>query len=201
LPLRPEGIFAFWHQRILALGGVFHHAGFKALVSQHGDGQMLVGLLHGLGIGTVRGSTHRGGTQAIREILSDKGNAVHLCITPDGPRGPRHSFREGAIYIASRTGLELFPATVSFEKCYQLPTWDGFLLPRPFTRTIVRIGEGIRVPPDAGREEIETFRKLAEEKLRDLTNSTDENFRELFEEARRLADLEPVEAREPAEAG
>jgi lysophospholipid acyltransferase (LPLAT)-like uncharacterized protein len=195
------GIFAFWHQRLFALAAIFHHAGFQALVSRHGDGEMLVGLLDGLGIESIRGSTNRGGTQALREILRASQEKIHLAVTPDGPRGPRYSFREGAIYMASRTGLTLYPATVGFAKAFQLPTWDGFLIPRPFTRTLILIEEGIHVPADADRAGIEAVRRQAEETLRRITESVDTGFAELYGQARSVRELDPVEGASPPEPG
>lgn len=201
LPRRPVGIFAFWHQRLFALAAIFHHRGFKALVSRHGDGEMLAGLLDGLGIESVRGSTNRGGTQALREILRECKGEIRLAVTPDGPRGPRYSFREGAVYMASRSDLPLYPATVGFAKALQLPTWDGFLIPYPFTRTLVVIDEGIHVPRDAGRAEIEAARRQAEETLRRITETVDKDFAELYARARRARDLDPAEVPSKPDSG
>lgn len=199
LPRRPNGIFVFWHQRLLAFAGIFHHTGFKAVVSRHGDGEMLVRVLNRLGIEAIRGSTARGGEQAIREILKAcDPQDTRLAITPDGPRGPRFSFREGAIFVASRTGLPVWPVAVSYHRYRALPTWDGFLLPAPFTRTVLRLGEPMRVPPDLDREGIEEYRRRAEAELRAITEDTDARFEDLYREAKRCHELEeskPVAAR------
>jgi len=195
LPRKPSGIFVFWHQRMLAFAGIFHHSGFKAVVSEHGDGEMIARICQGLGIHAIRGSSTRGGARAILEILRNTGREACLAITPDGPQGPRHFFHDGTIYIASRTGLTLYPVAVSFARYVQLPTWDGFIIPRPFTRTVIRMGEGILVPPDIEREAIETLRKTVEEKLRELTDSTDGNFTELYLKAKRVKDMLPADAK------
>lgn len=190
LPRRPSGIFVFWHQRLLAFAGIFHHAGFKAIVSRHGDGEMLARVLGRLGIDSIRGSTARGGARALIEILkSSDPEATYLAITPDGPRGPRFAFREGAVYIASRAGLPIYPVAVSYGSCISLPTWDGFLLPCPFTRTLVRLGSRIEVPADLDRAGIEDFRRRAEAELEALTESTDAHFEELYRSAKAWYEL------------
>jgi lysophospholipid acyltransferase (LPLAT)-like uncharacterized protein len=142
-----------------------------------------------LGMQPVRGSSTRGGSRAVLEILRDKKSDVTIAITPDGPRGPRHHFHEGAVYLASRTGLPVFPVAVSFQHFGRLPTWDQFVVPRPFTRTIVRLGEAVRVPPDSDREGIEAVRRSLEETLRALTEETDANFSALYPHARPRSEL------------
>jgi hypothetical protein len=142
----------------------------------------------------VRGSSTRGGTKALLEILREKELQGALAITPDGPRGPKFVFREGAVYLASKTGLPIHLVTVSFQHYWSLPTWDGFIIPRPFSRTIVRLGDTIHVPPDIGREGLESHRKRIEEKLVDVTQSTDREFRELYEKAKDFKSLDPAES-------
>jgi lysophospholipid acyltransferase (LPLAT)-like uncharacterized protein len=198
LPRRPTGIFVFWHQRMLAFAGVFQHTGFRVIVSQHGDGEMIARIVEGLGMQAIRGSTTRGGVHALREILRDSDRDVQIAITPDGPRGPRFAFREGAIYLASRSGLALFPVAVSFASYISLPTWDGFIIPRPFTRTVMRLGEKIVVPPDIEREEIEKLRSEAERRLRELTESTDSDFTELYRKAKHWKELVEASGEPPA---
>ena len=200
IPDIPNGIFLFWHQRIFALGGVFHHTDALAIVSQHGDGEMLAGVLLGLGIRPIRGSTTRGGTRALREVLRQKedrksGEKIFIIITPDGPRGPRHHLHPGAVYLASKTGLPLYLVAVSFGSRFQFGTWDGFLLPRPFTRTLFRLGDKIDVPADLERDDIEPLRADIEARLREVTRATDSDFEELYRNAKALRDLPEVPSR------
>jgi lysophospholipid acyltransferase (LPLAT)-like uncharacterized protein len=138
---------------------------------------------------TIRGSSRRGGAQAVREMLAADARTVNLAITPDGPRGPRHVFQAGAVYVASRTGLPVYPATIAFRRACKLPTWDGFLLPCPFTRALLRLGAPVEVPPEIERESIEGWRGQLEDRLRRLTEETDRSFEELYRQAKRLGDV------------
>jgi lysophospholipid acyltransferase (LPLAT)-like uncharacterized protein len=190
LPATPAGIYVFWHQRMLALAGLLAGSRLKVLVSQHGDGQMIASVVSGLGMQAIRGSSTRGGTKALLEILREKELQGALAITPDGPRGPKYVFREGAVYLASRTGLPIHLVTVSFQRYVSLPTWDGFIIPWPFSRTIVRLAETIHLPPDLGREELELHRKRIEGRLVEVTESTDREFRDLYGKAKDFRSLE-----------
>lgn len=184
LPITPtNGIFTFWHQRLLAFAGFFRDSGHRVLISQHGDGEMIARIVERLGMVPIRGSSTRGGARAILELIREAKERVSFAITPDGPRGPRHRFQEGAVYLASRTGLPIYPVTVSFARSRSLPTWDGFILPRPFTKALMRVGTPVMVPPDLGRDEVEIQRAQLETALRALTADTDERFGELWEGA------------------
>ncbi len=188
---RPEAparcICVFWHQQILLLSGLFRDSGFRILISQHGDGDMGAKVLEGLGMRPVRGSSTRGGARACLEILRDKGDngRLNVGITPDGPRGPSHVFQNGAIFLASRTGLPLYPVAIRVRRCLRLPSWDRLILPCPFTRAILNVGEPMIVKPDIERAEVEVLRQEAERRLRELTDLTERDLDELYRTARR----------------
>ena len=187
---RTHGVYVFWHQRMLVFAALYRNSDVRILISQHGDGDMIARVVERLGFRPVRGSSTRGGTRAILEILRQKTEDFTIAITPDGPRGPRHVFQEGAIYLASRTGLPIYPVVVSFKRHAKLPTWDGFILPCPFTATVVRLGKPFEVPRNADREAIEAVRAEVEKSLRDLTETTDKNLLELFRRGKKT--LPPV---------
>lgn len=178
-----NGIFVFWHQRMLILAGYFKDSGFRVLISQHGDGEMIARVIEGLGMKPIRGSSTRGGARACLEILREEPGGLNVAITPDGPRGPRHVFQDGAIFLASRTGLPVYPVAVSARRAFQLPTWDGFLLPFPFTRAVLALGAPIPVPADADRDTLERLRAEAEKRLRELTETADRELEALYRKA------------------
>ena len=189
LPITPtNGIFVFWHQRILAFAGFFRDCRFRVLISQHGDGEMIARIIERLGMVPIRGSSTRGGARAILELIREAKEPVNIAITPDGPRGPRHRFQEGALYLASKTGLPIYPVTVAFARRASLPTWDGFIVPAPFTKALIRVADPVRVPPDLSRQDVEPLRAKLEEALRNLTASTDEDFEALWKSGRTLKD-------------
>jgi lysophospholipid acyltransferase (LPLAT)-like uncharacterized protein len=179
----PEGrenvIYVFWHQRLLPFAVTHRNLGVRAVISSHGDGEMLARVAEGLGHKAIRGSSTRGGTGAARGLLSEIGSGRDFVITPDGPRGPRFVFQAGATWFASRSGLTVIPASVSYSKSWSLGSWDGFLLPRPFARGLVLAGPPIRVPPGIEGAEFEEWRRKLEAALREVTEEGDRRFKEL----------------------
>jgi len=179
---RENVIYVFWHQRMLPFAATHRGLGIRALISSHGDGEMLTRAAEGLGHKAIRGSTTRGGTRAMRGLLAEIGSGRDFVITPDGPRGPRHVFQVGSVFFASRSGLAVVPASASYGKSWTLRSWDGFIVPCPFTRCVIKAGVPIRVPPDLDGRELEEWRLKLEEALRDVTGDTDQNFESLFRE-------------------
>jgi len=151
-------LYLFWHEHLLL--PAYTHASRKipVLISQHRDGELIaqvVRMLRGL---AVRGSTTRGGAGAMREMIR-QGRLRHLAITPDGPRGPRRVLQDGAIYLASRTGMAIVPAGCAFGDCWRVRSWDRFAIPKPGTRAHCLVGNLIEIPPDLDRDGIEEYRQ------------------------------------------
>jgi lysophospholipid acyltransferase (LPLAT)-like uncharacterized protein len=139
-------IHAFWHAHILTLAYTHRRRGIVVLVSRHGDGEWISQIIHRLGFGTVRGSSHRGGLKALLK-MGEFGRKGHpLSVTPDGPRGPRHVLQPGVLLIAQKAGIPIVPFAVGAHPCRTLASWDRFQLPHFFSRVLVVAGEPIRVP-------------------------------------------------------
>ncbi len=160
LPLPRGYIFALWHDSILiplakqsiALTNV------AALVSRHQDGAYLAEFMRVNGIRSVRGSSARGGDQALRELMRVEDD-WQIFITPDGPRGPHHEIKSGLVYLASRTGRPIVPAASHFGNAWHIPgKWTGQYVPKPFSLNWYLIGAPLTIPPDQTREQIEAHR-------------------------------------------
>ena len=104
-------------------------------MSQSEDGELLAGVLERMGLETARGSSTRGGVKALltaaRRMQED---GLSACITVDGPQGPRHQAKEGALFLSARTGAPLVPIRLFMEKRTLFGSWDRFQLPWPFSR-------------------------------------------------------------------
>ena len=146
-------ICAFWHNRILAITAAFLRVypagrrGVLVLTSPSKDG-MWLGLVAGhLGMGSVRGSSSRRGATAMRELLERVAAGNDIAITPDGPRGPRYALGPGLTYLAQKAQLPILPCHAAFSRAWRLRTWDGFVIPKPFSRVEVTLGPLLSVPP------------------------------------------------------
>lgn len=139
-------IYALWHSTILEVGYALRGLNLQGLVSQHRDGEYLAGAMELFGYGTVRGSTTRGGARAMIKLagMAKKGHSI--IITPDGPQGPRHVAQHGVIILAKKTGIPIIPVTAKVSRYWELPSWDRFVIPKPFAKMTITFGKPICVP-------------------------------------------------------
>jgi lysophospholipid acyltransferase (LPLAT)-like uncharacterized protein len=150
-------IYSFWHENILLLACHYGQPDVLVLISQHADGELIAEICRNLHFGLIRGSTTRGGVEAVRQFLHN-GNRAHLAITPDGPRGPRRQVQPGAVYLASRTGLPIVPIGIAFRRAWRMPSWDRFALPRPGSLATCLTLRPLHVPPDLSKHQLEQYR-------------------------------------------
>jgi lysophospholipid acyltransferase (LPLAT)-like uncharacterized protein len=161
---RGNYIYAFWHEHMLMPAYLYGQADIHVLISRHADGQLIAEIVERLGFRTVRGSTTRGGVEALREMVK-LGRTGHLAITPDGPRGPRRQVQPGVVYLASRTGLPVVPFSYGYERAWRAKSWDRFAVPRPFSKAVCVSLDPIFVPPDVGPATLEPYRLQIESAL------------------------------------
>ncbi len=148
----------YWHQQQLLPTKylIGHQAqGLKLgfLVSPSVDGEMPAMILQRTGAHAIRGSSSATGARALRDYyLAITRDGISPAITPDGPKGPAHEFKPGAILLSQLSGKPILPMAFAARRAYLFPTWDKFILPLPFTSTVLAIGEPRVVPKrfDAG---------------------------------------------------
>ena len=157
-------IYAFYHEVMLFPAYYWAWPEMQILISDHRDGELITQVVQRLGFGVVRGSTTRGGARALREMTQrvDRGN---LCVTPDGPKGPRRHVHQGMIYLASRTGLPIVGAGMAFRRPWRARSWDKFAVPRPYSAAACVTPEPVTVPPDADRATLEACREEVERRM------------------------------------
>ncbi len=178
---RPDepAIHPFWHSHQLAAAFHYRKLGVNILISQHADGEYIARLVQRFGFLTVRGSSTRGGGRSYKQMMGILESGGEIAITVDGPRGPRHRAKNGALYLARSTGAPLVPVAVGLSDFWEVPSWDRFRIPKPFSRGYAMLGDAIRVPPDASDEEIGRIRTGLEESLKKLEKEADERASQL----------------------
>jgi lysophospholipid acyltransferase (LPLAT)-like uncharacterized protein len=154
-------IYALWHENMLLPAFQFARSDIHVLISQHADAQLFAELLRFLRVPLIRGSTNRGGIEAVRHILRRPGHK-HLTITPDGPRGPRRQLQPGLPYLAARTGMPIVPIGFGYDRPWRLRSWDRFAIPRPWTLGTCVTAPPVAVPECANRNQLEDYRRLVE---------------------------------------
>lgn len=165
----PRGfIAAMWHGRMLLGVREMRAERLHVLVSRSGDGDVSEALLESFGFTVVRGSRSRGGARALREMLDVLRAGGVVVITPDGPRGPRHSMNPGLAWMARATGYPILPVGFSVDRAWRLRSWDRFTIPKPFARVVFVFGEPVRVPRDATPEQLDNATETIRERLLEL---------------------------------
>lgn len=170
-------IYAVWHGRIVLLPYLYGHRGCCVLASRSRDGEIVSRLVERFGLEPVRGSSTRGGGEALRQLTRQLRRGREVVVVPDGPVGPREVLKSGVIALARLSGAPIVPMAVGSSRYWQLRSWDEFRIPKPFARCVMRFGEPIRVSVDADRAAQEAARKEVEAALRGLTWQVDEEAR------------------------
>jgi lysophospholipid acyltransferase (LPLAT)-like uncharacterized protein len=167
-------LFAFWHGRLLPLVYVHRNQGINVLVSTHQDGEYIARVIHGLGFGTSRGSSTRGGIRALRELMQAGNARLDLAITPDGPKGPREKVQPGVVYLAKRLGLPVIPIGASSRPSIRAGSWDRFMVPLPFARCTVVYGRPVVFDDSVSAEAIDVARTDLERRIEQVTREADD---------------------------
>ena len=112
----PQYIIAFWHEHLLLMLHSRYRKPIRVLVSQSRDGELIASTFVHYGVDVSRGSTTRGATAALRELIRTARDGSTIVFTPDGPKGPRRVVKEGLIYAAQATGLPIVPYAFAAKK-------------------------------------------------------------------------------------
>ena len=173
--LEKEGIiYASWHQRFFP--GITFFATRKPiaiLISKSRDGEFIAHIANILGWRAVRGSSSKGGSEGLQQLKELARSGYRIGHIVDGPKGPPCVVKPGLLRIAQVSGMAIVPTITSSQKNWAFRSWDRFLVPKPFSRVIIRFGEPIYIPPDLDEEEFEKKRLLIEQKMKDLYEDTD----------------------------
>jgi len=172
--LPKPGIFVFWHNQQLMMPALYRITGgpagkLSALISQHRDGRLIAGAVKFFGIDSVAGSSTRGFVRGTRELQRVLAQGSSVGITPDGPRGPRHKFKKGALLLAMQSGCPIYPVALGFAKYWTFGSWDKMMLPKPFSRVVGIVGEPLFFPPQSDAATLDQYAAMVEAHLNQLT--------------------------------
>ncbi len=168
--LHERYIYALWHDSLFlvsAFRAVSHKA--AALISKSADGELIAQFCEASGMTTIRGSSTRGGMDAVNELMRVK-HKYHVVVAPDGPHGPRHEVKRGLVYLASWTGMRIVPLGVGFRDAWHAKSWDRMSIPKPRSLVTCVAGPVIEVPANVGKTASEHYRQMIE---RSMSAATD----------------------------
>jgi lysophospholipid acyltransferase (LPLAT)-like uncharacterized protein len=140
---------------------------YHAMISNSKDGEIIGSIFKEAGWRLIRGSTNRSGSRALVGAVRAIEKGLIVGITPDGPRGPNREVQPGAAYLAQKTGCPVIPVGVAATPCWHIKSWDQFLIPKPFARSVVVYGEPVQIGSDE-----QDLEKVAN-RLRDAINQAE----------------------------
>jgi len=172
---KKQCIWAFWHRIIIPIVWWYRNHGVVVMNTTAFDGQWTRKVIEWLGFGTAQGSSSRGGLRGLAVMARRLEEGLDCAFTIDGPRGPRYVAKPGPVMLARKTGCPILVFHIGVERGKTFErTWDHFLMPRPFSRTVILFAPPICVSADTNAEKMEA--KHAEmqcelERVRDIAES------------------------------
>jgi lysophospholipid acyltransferase (LPLAT)-like uncharacterized protein len=165
-------LWALWHETILMSVWYHRDQDVHVMISASRDGELISRVARFFGYVPVRGSSSKGGREAMGELVGHLKAGKRCAITPDGPRGPRREIKAGVLNVARMSGRPVVPFAFAAENAWRLRSWDRFIVPKPFSRAVFVYGEPIRVP----RHGDMTYLKKIQTELDRVTASAEKYF-------------------------
>jgi len=168
-----------WHQHLLicARYWVSGRSGLNDgfLISPSLDGEAPTWLAEMYGAKIIRGSSTHTGSRAIRQLFKAiRRDGLSPLITPDGPRGPRFEFKAGALFVAQLSEVPIVPLAFAARPAKVFGTWDRFVLPSPFARIVIVVGEPITISRELTVEQINAMQAEMSNKMLQTYNVAQE---------------------------
>jgi hypothetical protein len=181
LPPSPDAIYekpviySFWHRAVFSSAWMWRNLDIAVMVSRSFDGEYIARIIEKLGFTAVRGSSSRGGAPALLGMKSHLEKGETVAFTIDGPRGPKYVAKPGPVVLARATSVPMAAFYVAIERAWVLNTWDRFVIPRPFSKALVRLGSKMYVPSDADDAQMEAFHQQLQGALERVTSFAEAN--------------------------
>ena len=169
-------VFVMWHDQFLPCAYLHRNENAVAIASDSKDGDIVTYVFKKWKYNVIRGSTFKGGVKAVlKAIKTTKEVGTTFAITVDGPTGPRHVAKSGAIFVAKKLDKVIVVATIKPKKFKKFNSWDKFILPLPFTKIDIYYSTPIYLSGDTSKKCLENDRLKLEKFMLDFTNETAPN--------------------------
>jgi lysophospholipid acyltransferase (LPLAT)-like uncharacterized protein len=153
---RPR-VASFWHECMIPATYLFRHMGVRVMSSFSYDGEYMGRIIRKFGFVAVKGSSSRNPVRALLGLRRALEEGWTVAFSLDGPRGPRRKIKPGPAGLARSSGLPMTTFYAAVDKAWVLRSWDRMMIPKPFSRVLVRVGKLISVPTDANDEDVARY--------------------------------------------
>lgn len=168
-----RAVVAFWHETMGLAACHFRNTGFHTLTSYSYDGELAARVVRRFGLFALRGSSSRGGADALRNLADALEHVPAVGFTLDGPRGPRRIAKPGAAVLAVRTRAPVVPFAAVAHPAWRLRSWDRLPVPKPFGHIVCAFGPSLDPPDSESHDAVEDFRQSIERDLNALHDTLD----------------------------
>jgi lysophospholipid acyltransferase (LPLAT)-like uncharacterized protein len=162
-------LLCIWHQQFFSAIRYFkkyQKYNPSLMISRSKDGEIIAGVAKRTGWHSVRGSSSRGGSEALHGMIDRLKTSRLSGHVVDGPRGPAGIVKSGVIRMAHTTGAMVVPLFTSADNAWYMNSWDKFMIPKPFAKVTLRFGEMIKLDPSENNEDFEKQRLHLEKIMR-----------------------------------
>ncbi len=168
-------IYSFWHRAVFPASWMWRQQRIAVMVSRSFDGEYIARIIERLGFGAVRGSSSRGATGALLGMKSVLEQGESVAFTIDGPRGPKYVAKSGPVLLSKITGFPMSAFYVALNDPWVLKTWDDFMIPKPFSKALVRLSRKTVVPAGADDSQVADYHGQLQAALERVTRFAEEN--------------------------
>jgi lysophospholipid acyltransferase (LPLAT)-like uncharacterized protein len=158
-------ILSFWHAGIIPATYLFRDLGIRVMSSNSYDGEYMGRIIHKFGFVAVKGSSSRNAVRALLGLRRALQQDWSVAFSIDGPRGPRYKVKPGPVALARSSAVAMSTFHIAVESAWVLNTWDRLIIPKPFSRVLMRFGNLIPVPADASDEDVERYQQKLQDSL------------------------------------
>jgi lysophospholipid acyltransferase (LPLAT)-like uncharacterized protein len=148
-------VYSFWHACMIPAMYFWRGMTVRVMSSDSFDGEYTGRIMQKFGFVKVRGSSSRFAVRAALGMRRALEEGWNVAFTLDGPRGPRYVVKPGPVLLARATGIPMVVFHIAVADAWILNTWDHLIIPKPFSRALVRVSRTIPVSPEARESERE----------------------------------------------
>ena len=168
-------IGSFWHACIIPATYMCRDLGVRVMSSNSYDGEYMGRIIRRFGFVAVKGSSSRNAVRALLGLRRALADGWSVAFTLDGPRGPRYKVKPGPVALARSSGVPLTMFHMAVDQAWLLNTWDQLIIPKPFSRVLMRFGKLIPVPADATGADLERYTADLQDSLDRVREFAEEN--------------------------